>query len=75
MQTLVFNTTTKTVVVYEGTAQESPIGYQFQNISTVKPREGYYELIQKEAKGDNIIETSQPVARFPISNTNMLIKE
>jgi hypothetical protein len=42
MQTLVFNTTTKYVKVYEGTAQQSLISYDFENISTVKPREGYY---------------------------------
>jgi len=75
MQTLVFNTTTKTVVVYEGTAHESLISYQFQNISTVKPREGYYELIEKKVRDEETLETSKPVARFPISGTNMLIRE
>jgi len=76
MQTLVFNTTRKTVKVYEGIAEQSIISYEFSNISTVKPKEeGYYELIKKEARGEDILETSRPVARFSISNTNMLIEE
>lgn len=72
MQTLSFNTTRKYVKVYEGT---SIIIHEFYNISTVKPKEGHYELIQKELRGDDTLETSRPVARFPISNTNMLIEE
>jgi hypothetical protein len=76
MQTLVFNTTRKTVKVYEGIAEQSIISYEFSNISTVKPKEeGYYELIKKEARGEDILETSRPVARFSISNSNMLIED
>jgi hypothetical protein len=70
MQTLLFNTTTKYVKVYEN----STIIHEFYNISTVKPREGYYELIEKKRR-DEDVETSKPVARFPISNTNMLIED
>ena len=51
MQTLVFNSTLKTVKVYEGTQEESNIVYSFNDISTVKPKEeGYYEVIQKESR-------------------------
>jgi hypothetical protein len=76
METIVFNTTRKTVIVYEGVPQSSIISYQFNNISPVNPKEeGYYELIKKEVKGDNIMETSRPVARFPIANTVMFIEE
>jgi hypothetical protein len=75
MQTLVFNTTTKTVKVYEGTSQQSLISYDFENISTVKPKEGYYELIEKKRRDGDDLESSKPVARFPISGTNMLIEE
>jgi hypothetical protein len=76
MQTLVFNTTRKTVKVYEGIAEQSIISYEFDSISTVKPKEeGYYELIKKEARDGNIMETSRPIARFPISNTVMFIEE
>ena len=71
MQTLVFNTTTKTVTVKEN----STIIHEFDNISTVKPKEGYYELIEKKRRVGEEMESSKPVARFPISNTNMLIEE
>ena len=75
MQTLLFNTTTKTVKVYEGTAQQTLISYDFENISTVKPKEGYYELIEKKVRDGETLESSKPVARFPISSTNMLIED
>jgi hypothetical protein len=71
MQTLVFNTTTKCVKVSE----ERTIIHEFSNISTVKPKEGYYELIEKKRRVGEELESSKPVARFPISNTNMLIEE
>lgn len=69
MQTLIFNTTTKTVKLYEGN-EKSEILYSFSNISTVKVGDdnGFYELIQK-----NDDEKRYPVARFPIAATNMLI--
>jgi len=72
MQTLTFNTTTKYVKVV---GENSTTIHEFLNISTVKPREGYYELIEKKRRYDEESETSKPVARFPISNTNMLIEE
>jgi len=73
MQTLVFNSTLKTVKVYEGTQEESNIVYSFNDISTVKPKEeGYYEVIQKESS-ESGLSNSYPIARYPISNTNMII--
>jgi hypothetical protein len=74
MQTLVFNTTTKSVKVYEGVAEESLMSYTFDNIPTVKVKDlTYYEVIQKEAN-DEGLESNFPIARFPIANTNMIIQ-
>ena len=69
MQTLVFNTTTKTVKVYEGRHQDSYIIFSLDGVPTVKLKEGYYEVMQKD------FETSVPVLRLPISNTNMVIEK
>jgi len=75
MQTLVFNTTIKTVKLYDGEAENSSIVYTFDNIPTVKAKEdGFYEVMQKDFN-DEGKEVSIPVARFPISNTNMIIKK
>jgi len=76
MQTLVFDTTLKTVKVYE-TDTESKILYQFGNIPTVKVKEEgqYYEVIQKGIDMMTSEERSLPIARFPIANTNMLIEK
>jgi hypothetical protein len=75
MQTLVFNSTLKTVKVYEETQENSNIIYSFKNISTVKPKEeGYYEVVQKEQHEEGL-DKSYPIARFPISNTNMIIEK
>ena len=69
MQTLIFNTTDKTVNVYSGqVARNSELIYQFDNIPTVKVQEGYYEVMQK---GDD--ERSIPILRLPIQATNMRI--
>jgi len=71
MQTLVFNTKTKSVVVYEG-EQHSKILYTFKDVPTVKVLDTYYEVMIKlvTEEGDSRV----PVGRFPISNTNMLIQ-
>jgi hypothetical protein len=71
MQTLVFNTTTKTVKIYEGNVN-SQILFSFDNIPTVKciPDSNYYEVMQKPSEL-----TTVPVFRAPISNTNMLIEK
>jgi hypothetical protein len=71
MQTLVFNTTEKTVKVYEGHLESSKILFNYENVPTVKCVGGdfqYYEVMQKNDEGK-----SEPVLRLPISNTNMVI--
>jgi hypothetical protein len=72
MQTLVFNTTTKTVKLYEGKV-ESEILFTFENVPTVREKVGHYEIMQK-TNGDTA-NSSVPVLRVPISNTNMLIEK
>jgi len=70
MLTLTFNTTTKEVKIL----QDKTILYVYQNVPTVKPHEGYYEILQEEA--DRLVGTKRyPVARVPISNTLMLIEK
>jgi len=68
MQTLVFNTTDKTVEVYSGQAEQSELIFQFDNVPTVKVQEGYYEVMQK---GDD--DRPIPILRLPIQATNMRI--
>jgi hypothetical protein len=75
MQTLVFNTTLKTAKLYEGNYRDGKILFSFDNISTVKVMEGFYELMQR----DEDIESGPmsrvfPVLRVGISSTNMLIE-
>ena len=72
MQTLVFNTTTKSTKLYEGN-ESSPILYTFENVPTVKFEEGFYQVMQMDSTSTE--EKRVPVARFPISNTNMIIKK
>lgn len=72
MQTLVFNTKTKTVVLYEGIQQDSKILYNFKDVPTVKVMETYYEVMIKQLNDET--EVRVPVGRFPISNTNMIIQ-
>ena len=71
MQTLVFNTTTKSVKVTSDKPSDSKLLYEFNNIPTVRVLEQHYEVVE-EIIGDEQ-KTRMPVARFPISNTNMLI--
>ena len=70
MQTLIFNTTTKTVKLYEGKMPDTEILAHFDNVPTVKILENHYEVMQKDE-----FDKSFPVLRVPISNTNMLIKK
>jgi hypothetical protein len=72
MQTLVFNTKTKNVTLYSE-KPGSTILANFSDVPTVKVMESYYEVIQKQTD-DNGVENRIPVARFPISNTNMFIQ-
>lgn len=71
IQTLVFNTTNKTAVLYAGKMEDSEIFYSFLNVPTVKKDENFYEVME-EFEGENG-KSRYPVARFPISNTNMII--
>jgi hypothetical protein len=69
MQTLIFNTTTKSIKVYENyTSENQKILMEMTSIPTVKVCEGYYEVIQSDE-----FEKKFPVLRLPISNTNMVI--
>ena len=69
MQTLIFNTFEKTTELRLDAQLSSLVSdYTFENVSTVAVRDGYYEIMKKKSDG-----TTVPVARLPISNTNMLI--
>jgi len=71
MQSLLFNTTKKTIKVTEGNINDSKIIFEAENVSTVKVLpEGLYEVMQKD-ENDN----TRPILRFPISNTNMVIEK
>lgn len=72
MQTLVFNTTTKTVKIYSGKMQASEIMYEFMNVPTVKKDDNFYEVME-EIESEDGNKSRFPVARLPISNTNMII--
>ena len=73
MQTLIFNTTTKTVHLLNGPRGKSEIIETFENISTVKCSElGFYEVMLKV---DPELYTAIPVMRLPIANTNMVIEK
>ena len=74
MQTLVFNTTTRTAKLYEGVAEKSEIIVAYGEVPTVKVMEdGFYQVMQLDSTSTE--EKRVPVARFPIANTNMLIKK
>jgi hypothetical protein len=70
MQTLVFNTTTRTAKLYEGVAEKSEIIVAYGEVPTVKVMEdGFYQVMQLDA-----MEKQLPVLRVPIANTNMIVK-
>lgn len=68
MQTLVFNTTMKTVKLYESMEQSYALT-ELDNVPTVKVLDGFYEVIQKDE-----FDKPYPVLRLPINDTNMIIK-
>lgn len=70
MQTLIFNTSTKEIKLYQESAEQSEILAYLSNVPTVKVLEGYYEVMQKDEFDKNY-----PVLRLPIANTNMFIKK
>ena len=71
MQTLTFNSTTRTVQLWVGTRGDSKVIETFENVPTVKVENGYYEVMQKSGENGGVV----PVLRVPISNTNMLIQK
>lgn len=71
MQTLTFNSTTRTVRLWVGTKGDSKLLETFENVPTVKVENGYYEVMQKSGENGGVV----PVLRVPISNTNMLIQK
>jgi len=73
MQTLVFNTSTKSAKLYDGKAEDSEVLYTYSDVPTVKIEDGYYQVMQIDKTSAE--ETRVPVARIPIANTNMLIKK
>jgi hypothetical protein len=70
MQTLVFNTTTKTIKLYDGPVDSGTVLLEMNNIPTVKVMEDLYEVRQSDETEKQI-----PVLRLPIANTNMFIKK
>lgn len=71
MQTLVFNSTQKTIKVTDGHVYDSSIIFEAGNVSTVKVlSEGCYEVMQKDENNN-----ARPILRFPIANTNMVIEK
>jgi hypothetical protein len=72
MQTLTFNTTTKQVKLLDGPRGSSVVTETFNNISTVKIEDGFYQVMQKTSEDTN---SALPVMRVPIANTNMIIEK
>jgi hypothetical protein len=72
MQTLTFNTTTKQVQLLDGPRGSSTVMESFNNVSTVKTEDGFYQVMQKTSEDTN---SSLPVMRVPIANTNMIIEK
>jgi hypothetical protein len=72
MQTLTFNTTTKQVQLLDGPRGSSTVIESFNNVSTVKIEDGFYQVMQKTNEDTN---SALPVMRVPIANTNMIIEK
>jgi hypothetical protein len=72
MQTLTFNTTTKQVKLLDGPRGSSVVTETFNNVSTVKIEDGFYQVMQKTSDDTN---SAIPVMRVPIANTNMIIEK
>jgi hypothetical protein len=72
MQTLTFNTTTKQVKLLDGPRGSSVVTETFNNVSTVKIEDGFYQVMQKTSEDTN---SAIPVMRVPIANTNMIIEK
>ena len=72
MQTLTFNTTLKKVNLLSGSRGKSELLETFNNVSTVKIEDGFYQVMQKTSEDTN---SALPVMRVPIANTNMIIEK
>jgi hypothetical protein len=70
MITLTFNTKNKTVKI---TNTEDKNIYEYVNVPTVKVREGFYEVMQKDLSLSE--EVQIPICRLPISQTIMFINK
>jgi len=73
VQTLVFRTKEKTTTLYDDMVEKNPVpDFSFDNVSTVAIRvDGYYEIMVKKTSASPAL----PVARLPVSCTNMIISE
>ena len=70
MLTLIFNTTEKTINVKDGYSSM----YEMENITTVKPLDGYYEVMQRvDSETSPSGYSAIPVLRLPIAATIMEI--
>ena len=73
MQTLIFDTTKKQAILLNGPRGSSTVIESFNNVSTVKMEgDGFYQVMQKTNEDTN---SSLPVMRVPIANTNMIIEK
>jgi len=70
MITLTFNTKNKTVKI---TNTDDKNIYEYVNVPTVKVREGFYEVMQKDLSLSE--EVQIPICRLPISQTIMFINK
>lgn len=74
MQTLTFNTKNKRIILVDGPRGNSKVLESFEDITTVKPTNGYYEIMQRVQNESSPTGFSAvPIMRVPISNTNMVI--
>jgi hypothetical protein len=71
MQTLIFNTSKKTIRLLDGSRGNSKEIETFERIKTVKVLVSSYEAIQTPLE-EHL--NPVPVLRVPISNTNMIIE-
>jgi hypothetical protein len=75
LQKLIFNTTDKTARVFSASMPEEII-FDLENVTTVKPLDGYYEVMQKiDSSSAPSGYSAIPVLRLPIVNTNMVIEK
>ena len=69
MQTLIFNTEKKEIILYQGSRIDGKIIERRDSIPTVTVEKNYYQIMRKFETGE-----TRPIMRLPISNTNMIIE-